>query len=141
MRIVRQVLFENLVLGVVSAVVGLLLAWALTAGMSQFLTKSFQRGGNIQLNWAVFAAAFAIAVLSSLIFGMIPAKKMSAADPNRSLKSGAAAGTDRGDYRLRSGFVIAEVALSLMLLVCTGLVLMQLWRMQHWTSATPLTIC
>jgi len=32
---------------------------------------------------------------------------------------------------LRSGFVIAEVALSLMLLVCTGLVLMQLWRMQH----------
>ena len=70
-------------------------------------------------------------MLSSLIFGMIPAKKMSAADPNRSLKSGAAAGTDRGDYRLRSGFVVAEVALSLMLLVCTGLVLMQLWRMQH----------
>jgi putative ABC transport system permease protein len=131
MRIVRQVLLENLVLGLVSAIVGLLMAWALTAGMSQFLTKSFQRGGNIQLNWAVFAAAFVIAVLSSLIFGMIPAKKMSSADPNRSLKSGAAAGTDRGDYRLRSGFVIAEVALSLMLLVCTGLVLMQLWRMQH----------
>ena len=131
MRIVRHVLFENLVLGLISAVAGLLLAWGLTAGMAQFLTKSFQRGGNIQLNWAVFAAAFAIAVLSSLIFGMIPAKKMSAADPNRSLKSGAAAGTDRGDYRLRSGFVIAEVALSLMLLVCTGLVLMELWRMQH----------
>jgi predicted permease len=131
MRIVRQVLLENLVLGLVSAIVGLLMAWALTAGMSQFLTKSFQRGGNIQLNWAVFAAAFLIAALSSLIFGMIPAKKMSSADPNRSLKSGAAAGTDRGDYRLRSGFVIAEVALSLMLLVCTGLVLMQLWRMQH----------
>ena len=131
MRIVRQVLLENLVLGLVSAIVGLLMAWALTAGMSQFLTKSFQRGGNIQLNWAVFAAAFLIAALSSLIFGMIPAKKMSSADPNRSLKSGAAAGTDRGDYRLRSGFVIAEVALSLMLLVCTGLVLMQLWCMQH----------
>jgi predicted permease len=131
MRIVRQVLLENLVLGLISAIVGLLMAWALTAGMSQFLTKSFQRGGNIQLNWAVFAAAFVIAALSSLVFGMIPAKKMSSADPNRSLKSGAAAGTDRGDYRLRSGFVIAEVALSLMLLVCTGLVLMQLWRMQH----------
>ncbi len=131
MRIVRQVLFENLVLGLISAIVGLLMAWALTAGMSQFLTKSFQRGGNIQLNWAVFLAAFLIAALSSLIFGMIPAKKMSAADPNRALKSGASAGTDRGDYRLRSGFVIAEVALSLMLLVCTGLVLMQLWRMQH----------
>ncbi len=130
-RIVRQILFENLVLGLISAVAGLLLAWGLTMGMSQFLIKSFQRGGAIQLNWAVFAAAFALAVLSSLLFGMIPAKKMAATDPNRSLKSGAAAGTNRGDYRLRSGFVIAEVALSLMLLVCTGLVLMQLWHMQH----------
>jgi putative ABC transport system permease protein len=130
-RIVRQILFENLVLGLISAGVGLLLAWGLTMGMSQFLTKSFQRGGNIQLNWAVFLAAFAIAALSSLAFGLIPAKKMSSVDPNRSLKSGAAAGTDRGDYRLRFGFVIAEVALSLMLLVCTGLVLMQLWRMRH----------
>jgi putative ABC transport system permease protein len=130
-RIVRQILFENLVLGLVAAVVGLMIAWGMTAGMAQFLTKSFQRGGNIDLNWAVFAAAFTIAALSSLIFGLIPAKKMSAADPNRSLKSGAATGTDRSDYRLRSSFVIAEVALSLMLLVCTGLILMQLWRMQH----------
>ena len=130
-RIVRQILLENLVLGLISAGVGLLLAWGLTMGMSHFLTKSFQRGGNIQLNWAVFLAAFALAAISSLIFGLIPAKKMSSADPNRSLKSGGATGTDRGDYRLRSGFVIAEVALSLMLLVCTGLVLMQLWRMQH----------
>ncbi|MGB8886109.1 MAG: ABC transporter permease [Candidatus Korobacteraceae bacterium] len=130
-RIVRQILLENVVLGLVAALVGLLLAWGLTATVSQFLVKSFQRGGDIYLNWAVFAAAFAIAVLSSLVFGMIPAKKMSSADPNQSLKSGAAAGTERGDYRLRSIFVVTEVALSLMLLVCTGLVLLQLWRMQR----------
>ena len=72
-----------------------------------------------------------IAILSSLIFGIMPAKKMSSGDPTRSLKSGASVGTERGDYRLRSAFVVTEVALSLMLLVCTGLVLMQLWRMQH----------
>ena len=130
-RIMRQVLLENCVLGMISAVLALLIAWGLTAGMTQFLSKSFERGGEIHLNWAVFLAAFAIAMLSSLIFGIIPAKKMSSADPNQSLKSGAAAGTDRGDYRLRSAFVVTEIALSLMLLVCTGLVLMQLWRMQH----------
>ena len=130
-RIIRQVLLENCVLGLISAIAGLLIAWGLTFAMSQFLTKSFQRGGDIQLNWAVFAAAFAIAMLSSLIFGLIPAKKMSSSDPNQSLKAGANAGTDRGDYRLRSVFVVAEVALSLMLLVCTGLVLMKLWSMQH----------
>ena len=131
LRIVRQVLLENCMLGIISAALALLMAWGLTAGMTQFLSKSFERGGDIHLNWAVFAAAFAIAMLSSLIFGIIPAKKMSSADPNQSLKSGAAAGTDRGDYRLRSAFVVTEIALSLMLLVCTGLVLMQLWRMQH----------
>ena len=130
-RIIRQILLENCVLGLISAIAGLLIAWGLTAATSQFLTKSFQRGGDIQLNWAVFAAAFAIAMLSSLIFGLIPAKKMSSSDPNQSLKAGANAGTDRGDYRLRSVFVVAEVALSLMLLVCTGLVLMKLWSMQH----------
>ena len=130
-RIVRQILLENLVLGLVAAVAGLLIAWGLTAAMSQFLSKSFQRGGDIHLNLAVFLAAFAIALLSSLVFGILPAKKMSSADPNQSLKSGAAAGTERSDYRLRSAFVVTEVALSLMLLVCTGLVLIQLWRMQH----------
>ena len=130
-RIIRQILLENCVLGLISAIAGLLIAWGLTFAMGQFLTKSFQRGGDIQLNWAVFAAAFAIAMLSSLIFGLIPAKKMSSSDPNQSLKAGANAGTDRGDYRLRSVFVVAEVALSLMLLVCTGLVLMKLWSMQH----------
>ncbi len=130
-RIIRQILLENCVLGIVSSIFALLIAWSLTAGMARFLSKSFQRGGDIHLNWAVFLAAFVIAMLSSLIFGLIPAKKMSSGDPALSLKSGANAGTDRRDYRLRSGFVITEVALSLMLLVSTGLVLMQLWRMQH----------
>ncbi len=130
-RIVRQILLENCVLGVISAIVGLVIGWGVTAGLEQFLSKSFQRGGDIHLNLAVFFAALAIALVSSLIFGILPARKMSSADPNQSLKSGANAGTERGDYRLRSAFVVIEVALSLMLLVCTGLVLMQLWRMQH----------
>ena len=130
-RIVRQILLENCALGLVSAVAGLLIAWGLTFAMGEFLSKSFERGGDIHLNWAVFLAAFLIALLSSLIFGILPARKMASSDPNQSLKAGAAAGTERGDYRLRSVFVVAEVALSLMLLVCTGLVLMQLWRMQH----------
>jgi predicted permease len=130
-RIVRQVFLENLVLGLIAAATGLLIAWGLTAAMSRFLADSFQRGGDVHLNWAVFIAALVIAILSSMIFGIIPAKKMSSGDPTLALKSGAAVGTERGDYRLRSAFVVAEVALSLMLLVCTGLVLMQLWRMQH----------
>jgi predicted permease len=130
-RIVRQVFLENLVLGLISAVTGLLIAWGVTAAMSHFLSESFERGGDIHLNWAVFLAAFAIAIVSSLIFGIIPAKKMSSGDPTLALKSGISVGTGRDDYRLRSVFVVAEVALSLMLLVSTGLVLMQLWHMQH----------
>jgi predicted permease len=130
-RIVRQILLENCVLGLVAAAVGLLLAWELTTGLQQFLSKSFERGGEVHVNFAVFGAALAIAIVSSLVFGILPARKLSTSDPTQSLKSGAAVGTERGDYRLRSLFVVIEVALSLMLLVCTGLVLMQLWRMQH----------
>ena len=130
-RILRQVLLENCVLGLISAIVGLLIGWGITIALEQFLSKSFQRGGDIHLNLTVFVAALAIAIVSSLIFGILPARKMSTSDPNQSLKSGANAGTQREDYRVRSAFVVAEVALSLMLLVCTGLVLMQLWRMQH----------
>ncbi len=130
-RIVGQVLLENCVLGLISAAAGLLIAWALTVAMSHFLAKSFQRGGDIHINLPVFLAAFVMAMLSSLLFGILPARKLSVTDPTRSLKSGAAVGTERGDYRLRSAFVVTEIALSLMLLVCTGLVLMQLWRMQH----------
>jgi predicted permease len=130
-RIVRQILLENCVLSVLAALAGLLFAWGLTAAMASYLSKSFERGGEIHLNFAVFLSALAIAMFCSLIFGIAPAKKMSSGDPTKSLKSGAAVGTERGDYRLRSAFVITEVALSLILLVCTGLVLMQLWRMQR----------
>ncbi len=130
-RIVRQILLENCVLGLIAAVVGLLIGWGLTTAMAQFLSKSFQRGGDIQVNLPVFLAALAIAIVSSLIFGILPAKKLSTGDATQALKSGVAVGTERGDYRLRSLFVVIEVALSLMLLVSTGLVLTQLWRMQH----------
>ena len=130
-RIVRQILLENCVLGVLAAAVGLVLAWGLTSGMALYLSKSFERGTDIHINYAVFLAALALAMISSLLFGILPARKMSKGDPTLALKSGAAVGTERGDFRLRSVFVVAEVALSLMLLVCTGLVLMQLWRMQR----------
>jgi putative ABC transport system permease protein len=128
---VRQVFLENLVLGLISALAGLLIAWGMTAAMGRFLKESFERGGDIHLNWAVFVAAFGIAIVSSVVFGIFPARKLSAGDPTLALKSSTAVGTERGDYRLRSMFVVAEVALSLMLLVSTGLVLIQLWRMQH----------
>ena len=130
-RIIRQILLENCVLGLIAAVVGLLIGWGLTSAMAQFLSQSFQRGGDIHVNVPVFLAALAIALVSSLLVGILPARKLSAGDATQSLKSGAAVGTERGDYRLRSLFVVVEVALSLMLLVSTGLVLMELWRMQH----------
>jgi len=130
-RIIRQILLENCVLGLIAAAVGLLIGWSLMVAMAEFLSKSFQRGGEVHLDFPVFLAALGIAMLSSLIFGTMPARKLSSGDPTRSLKSSAAVGRERGDYRLRSLFVVIEVALSLMLLVCTGLVLTQLWRMQH----------
>ncbi len=130
-RIVKQVLMESVVLGMMGAALGLLLSLAITKGMAHFLTTSFERGADVQLNFAVLGAAILLALISSVLFGIAPARALAWTDPNRSLKSGGNAGTSRADYRLRSVFVVSQVALSLMLLVCTCLVLVHLWQLQH----------
>ena len=130
-RIVRQILLENLVLGLISAVAGLLMAWGLTAAMSAVPQQVVPAGRRHSSQLGGVRRGIRDRDFVQPDLRHVPAKKMSSSRSQPSLKSGAAAGTERGDYRLRSAFVVAEVALSLMLLVCTGLVLMQLWRMQH----------
>jgi len=64
-----------------------------------------------------------LAVLASLAASLYPALHLSGIDPNRALKAGGSAGTQRGQHRLRSGFVVAQVALTLVLLVVSGMLI------------------
>jgi len=125
-RLIRQVLTESLVLSIAGLAGGILLAALLLAAMRTFLVDAIQRGTDVHLNLPVLAAALAAALLTSLLASLAPAIRLSGTDPNRALRAGGSAGTGIGQHRLRAAFVITQVALSLVLLVVSGLLLRNL---------------
>lgn len=122
-RLIRQILTESLLLAAMGAVGGVALAAVLLAGMKTFLAHALSRGADVQIDGVVLAAALAISVATSIAASLFPALRLSGADPNHALRSGGAAGTSRGQHRLRSVFIVSQVALSLVLLVVAGVLL------------------
>ena len=122
-RLLGQVLTEGLMLALFGALGGVLLASGLLKLMSAFLVKALARGVDVHINWAVLAAAIAVAILTSLAASLYPALRLSGIDPNRALKAGGNAGTQRAQTRLRSSLIITQVALTLVLLVVAGLLM------------------
>jgi putative ABC transport system permease protein len=127
-RLLAQVLTEGLMLAALGAGGGLVVAVVLLDGMSAFLIHALDRGADVHMNWLVLAAAIAVAVLTSLASSLYPALRLSGIDPNRALKAGGSAGTQRAHTRLRSGFVVTQVALTLVLLVVAGLLMRSVTR-------------
>jgi predicted permease len=130
-RIIRQVLTEGLLLAMLGAAGGVLLAWVMLDLMRTFLIHALWRGPDIQLNLTVLAAAIATAVAASLAASLYPALRLSGIDPNPALKTGGSAGTHRGQHRLRAGFIVAQVALTLVLLVVSGLLIRMVSRYRN----------
>ncbi len=128
-RLVGQMLTESILLGIGGGVGGAILGELLLAAMRQFLEKAFARGGDAHLNLPVLAATFVVSLLASVAAGLVPAWRAAHIDPNQAIKSGSSAGTTRHQHRLRASFVVVQVALSLMLLVCSGLLLLGLRSM------------
>jgi predicted permease len=120
-RLLSQVFTEGMVLASLGAAGGIVLAIVMLSLMRAFLVKALSRGADIHMNWTVLAASICLAVLASLAASVFPALGLSGIDPNRALKAGGSAGTGRGQHRLRSGFVVAQVALTLVLLVVAGM--------------------
>jgi predicted permease len=130
-RLLSQVLTEGLMLALLGAAGGVLLASLLLDAMSAFMVKALDRGADVHMNWAVLSAAVAIAAFTSLAASLYPALRLSRVDPNRALKAGGSAGTQRSQARMRSGFVVTQVALTLVLLVVSGLLMRVVTRYRH----------
>jgi len=127
--LIRQLLVENALLGIIGAGAGLALAAALLAAIKSFLAHAFMRGANASLNLEVVAVTLTASIVSSIAAGLLPAVRASRSDPNHALKSGVATGTSQNQLRLRAGFVTAQVALSLVLVVFSALLLLTVQRM------------
>jgi predicted permease len=120
-----------LLLAALGAAGGVILAWAMLNLMRAFLIHALARGAEIQMNWTVLAAAIAVAVAASLAASLYPALRMAHVNPNSALKAGGSAGTERGQHRLRAAFVITQVALTLVLLVVSGMLVRMVARYRH----------
>ncbi len=130
-RLLRQLLTEGILLAFLGAAAGALLASGLLDLMRLFLIKALARGADIHMNWAVLCAAVAASVVVSLAASLYPALRLSGIDPNRGLKAGGSAGVGRTQHHLRSGFVITQIALTLVLLVVSGLLIRVVTRYRH----------
>ena len=126
MRLIRQMVSESLVLSAAGLAGGLLMSWLLLKSMNVYLVEAIARGADVHLDWTVAGAALAISVFTSVLASLAPAMRLSGANPNRALRVGMGAGSGRGQHRLRSGFVVTQFALSLVLLMVAGLLIQNL---------------
>jgi predicted permease len=134
-RLIRQMINESLVIAVAGLAGGMLMSWLLLKAMNVFLVDALARGADVSLNLKVVGAALAISTLTSVLASLAPAIRLSGTDPNRALRAGSGAGAaisqSKSQHRLRSAFVITQVALSLVLLVVSGLLLRNLQALFH----------
>lgn len=119
-RIVRQLLAENVMLGGLSAVLGIVLAMSGLRWLVANSPAGVPRIEQSSLDWRVLLFACAVALLASLIFGLVPALRSAAIGLTDTFsQAGSTSKTSRD--RVRSGLVIAEMSLALMLLAGAGL--------------------
>jgi predicted permease len=125
-RLTSQMITESLLLSFAGLFLGIVFAFLLLAAMRTFLISALARGVDAHLNLAALGVAVLLSVMTSVLASLAPALRLSGTDPNRALRAGIATGTSRGQQRLRSLFVITQVALSLVLLVVSGILLRNL---------------
>jgi predicted permease len=138
-RLVRQLLTESVLLGVLGGAMGLLVANAALFVVRTVNPGNIPRLDVIRIDGPVLVFTFAVSILTGIIFGLAPAYRAARPDLNSALKAGGRNTQGDGGFgssrrRLRSLLVVAEVALSLMLLVGAGLLVRSFVRLQ---SVTP----
>ncbi len=121
-RIVRQLLTESLLLSVIGGVLGLAIAAAGVRILLALSPPALPRLSAIGINGSVLLFAFLVTAVIGCIFGLLPAWKASRADVQRELREGSRS-VARSARVVRSGIVVSEVALALVLLVGSGLLL------------------
>jgi len=122
-RLVRQLLVESLVLALAGgAAASVMTLWTAGTLMKFLPVTDFPLSLSVRTDRAVLLAALGISVLTGVIFGILPALRSSGQAPAAALKEGAGSvSSGLHKVRLASGLVVAQISLSLLLLVCAGL--------------------
>jgi predicted permease len=129
-RTIVEALTESMLLAVAGAVVGVIFAvWSFTF-LHRIVPDEITLSSNLELNWPVLAFTLIIALLTGLIFGFAPALQTARVNLNDLLKQAGGRANLQSSTRFRSGLVIAQVALSMMLLVSAGLLIQTFFKLR-----------
>ncbi|NYF81286.1 ABC transporter permease [Granulicella arctica] len=123
-EIIRQLLVESVVLSLCGGVAGVALAFGLLRGMVRLMLFDIPRVEYASIDASALVFAMVISVVTGLLFGVLPAWRMSHLEPVQALREGtrSVAGS-RGQHRLHNGLVVAQTAIGLVLLVGSGLLI------------------
>lgn len=127
LRVVRQLLTESLLLSIVGGAIGACLAAWSFAFLQKLIPATLALSTDLRLDLKILLFAFAISVLTGVVFGLVPALQAAKVDLNEALKQSSVRTTSSG--KLRSGIIVFEVALSIVLLVGAGLLIQTLYRL------------
>jgi putative ABC transport system permease protein len=130
-RVIRQLLTESALLAVAGGVIGLLLAWWGVSALVKINEAQIPRANEIGLDWLVLAFTLGVALLTGVIFGLVPALQTSKADLHETLKEGGRTGSSGARGWVRGTLVVLEMALALVVLISAGLLIRSFWNLQQ----------
>src|SRR6185436_14737934 len=118
-RVVRQMLAESLLIAAAGAASGAMLAQCLSRFLVGFLTSdNAPIFVDLAIDWRIFAFTSVLAVATCLVFGLMPAIRVTGTSPGAAMKAGSRGSSDtRERFGLRRTLVVVQVALSLVLVV------------------------
>ena len=129
-RLILQLLTESLLLSFIGGAVALVVLTLILKGLVQFIPADIPRLHEVEINLSVLGFVFLISTITGLLFGLVPALQASRPDVVANLKDGShGAGFGLATHHFRSGLVILEFALSLILMIAAGLLLRSFGRL------------
>jgi predicted permease len=131
MRMVRQVLTENVAVSLLAGAIAVLIAWLGILALRSWAAGVLPRAGTIELDASVLLFALAAALGCGLLAGLPPALQLATARPANALREGGSRLLGgRSGRRLHQGLVVAEIALAVVLLCGSGLLIQSFLRVQ-----------
>ncbi len=132
-QLMRQLLVESLLLALAGGVIGLMLA----AWVGELLVRAVSEGAGAKglstgLDGRILAFSFSLSIVTGVVCGLLPARRVTRGDTTSALKDqSTATSASLSQTRLRKGLVVAQVALTMLLLVGAGLMARTLWNLRN----------
>jgi predicted permease len=138
-RVIRQLLTESLLLASLGGVVGLVFSYGAREILSSFYgtdSEGFHHLYDLSFDWRVLVYSLALALITGALFGLVPAIRVSRQDLATELKQGGAAGQHARGW-LRRGLIVGQLAVSMILMVCSGLLVRSALEIRRGTNFDP----